>query len=117
MCTVYIAMYCIRNNYKLLVLFLYMYLPESPTQILCEQYSFFVENLQSSVVCKMMEQEKLLNGTDLLIIFNAPMEYISNCYIFEHVRHMETADLFKFLNILQKFDSQKHINEIMISGT
>ena len=94
-----------------------MFLPENPTQILCDQYSFFMENLESSVVCTMMEQEKLLSGADLHAILNAPMEYMRNCYIFEHVRHMETADLFKFLDILQKFDSQKLISEILINGT
>ena len=96
---------------------MYVYLPENPTQILCDQYSFFMENLQSSVVCTMMEQEKLLSGADLHVILNAPMEYMRNCYIFEHARHMETAELFKFLDILQKFDSQKHISEILINGT
>ena len=75
-----------------------------------------MENLQSSIICKMMEQEKLLSSADLHIILNTSMEYMRNCYIFEHVRHMETADFFKFLNILQKCDSQKHISEVMING-
>ena len=94
-----------------------MYLSENPTEILCDQYSLFMANLQSSVVCKVMEQKKLLSGADLHVILNAPMEYMRNCYIFEHVRHMETAELFKFLDILQKFDSQKHISKILIDGT
>ena len=65
----------------------------------------------------MMEQEKLLSSGDLHIILNAPMEYIRNSYIFEHVRHMETADLFRFLDILQKIDSQRHISEKLSKGT
>ena len=91
--------------------------PENPIQILCQHYSFLMENLQSAVVAEMMEQEKLLNSADLYVILNAPMDYMRNSYIFEHVRHMETPNLFRFLEILQKIDNQKHISEKLNKGT
>ena len=75
-----------------------------------------MENLQPTVVCKMMQLEKLLSGTNVHTILRAPMDYMRNLYIFEHIHHMETPNLFRLLDILQRIDSQKHISNKLTKG-
>ena len=96
---------------------IFVFLPENPIQLLCQHYSFFMENLQPTTVSRIMEQENLLSSADLDVILNAPMDYMRNLYIFEHVRHMVTPDLFRFLDILQKIDSQKYVSDELTEGT
>ena len=98
-------------------IFAYFTFIEDPIQILCQHYSFFMENVQPTIVSRMMNQERLLSSVDLDIILNAPMNYMRNLYLFEHVRHMETPDLFRFLDILQTIESQKYVSDELTEGT
>ena len=95
---------------------MYVSLSGNPIQILCQHYPFVIENLQPTVVCKMMQFEKLLSDTYLYTILRAPMDYMRNLYTFEHIRHMETPNLFRFLDILKKIDSQEHISNKLTKG-
>ena len=75
-----------------------------------------MENLDPTIVSEVMKEEKLISSADLYIISKAPIGHMRNSHIFEHIRHMETPDLFKFIGILQTIDSQKHISDQLAKG-
>ena len=60
-------------------------------------------------VVKLMMSHHLLCELDHKIILEAPLDHIKNCYILEHVRHMEASDVLKFIDILKEIPDQKHL--------
>ena len=80
----------------------------SPPQLI-NHYSMLLQQLDPLEVVELMMSHHLLCELDHKIILEAPLDHIKNCYILEHVRHMEASDVLKFIDILKEIPDQKHL--------
>ena len=68
-------------------------------------------------LCKRMEHQLLLKANQLNLILAAPMDYMRNFYIFNHICKMSLPELFAFLDILKESDDHKYISDKLTKGT
>ena len=62
--------------------------------------------------------KNLLTSNELdVLLLNTPIGYMKNSYILEHVRILETPNLFSFFAALQSIDNQEHICNTLLKGT
>jgi len=90
---------------------------ENPTQILCDHYEFLLQTFDPNEITRMSYFKSLLSTDELDILLITPIGHMMNVYILEHIRILETPDLFSFLAVLQRIDSQKHICDTLLEGT
>lgn len=60
--------------------------------------------------------KQLLNDQEVRTIMGAVSDHQKNCLVVEKVRLMETNSLESFCELLQKFDCQKHIANVLLNG-
>ena len=87
---------------------------ENPIQIFCEHYQLLVENTKPESLLE--TQQVLLSDSELDYIKTAPIDFMKNLYIVEKVRHMETPQLFMFLEKLQDVSDQQHLSNMILNG-
>ena len=90
---------------------------ENPIQIFCEHYQLLVENMKPESLLERddIQQVLLLSDGELDHIQTAPIDFMKNLYIVEKVCHMETAQLFVFLDMLQ--DASHQPSNSILNGT
>ena len=72
--------------------------------------------MDSDLIVQHMLSQQLLNDQELHTIMSAASDYQKNCLVVEKIRLMDTQSLVSFLNILQLFDCQNHISDVLING-
>ena len=72
--------------------------------------------MDSDLIVQHMLSQQLLNDQELHTIMSAASDYQKNCLVVEKIRLMDTQSLVSFLNILQLFDCQNHIFDVLING-
>ena len=63
-----------------------------------------------------MLSQQLLNDQEVHTIMSAAGDYQKNCLVMERIRMMDTQSLVSFCKILQKFDCQNHISNLLMNG-
>ena len=63
-----------------------------------------------------MLSQQLLNDQELHTIKSAASDYQKNCLVVEKARLMDKQSLLLLCEILQMFDSQKHIAAALLNG-
>ena len=72
--------------------------------------------MDSDVFIQDMFSQRLLNDKEAHILMNASSNFQKNCLVLEKIRTMDTKYLVTFCNMLQMFDSQKHIASTLLNG-
>ena len=72
--------------------------------------------MDSDLIVRHMLSQQLLNDQELHTILSAASDYQKNCLVVEKIRLMDTRYIVSFCEILQMFDSQKHISTVLING-
>ena len=63
-----------------------------------------------------MLSQQLLNSEEFHTIMSAASDYQKNCLIMEKARLMDKPCLVSLCEILQMFDSQKHVAAVLLKG-
>ena len=63
-----------------------------------------------------MLSQQLLNDQEVHTIMSAASDYQKNCLVVEKARLMDTQSLVSLCEVLQNFDSQKHIAAVLLNG-
>ena len=72
--------------------------------------------MDSDLIVRPMLSQGLINDQELHTIISGTSDYHKNCLIFESVRLMDTQSLMRFCELLQMFDCQKHIANVLLHG-
>ena len=72
--------------------------------------------MDSDLIVEHMLSQQLLNDQEVHTIMSAASSFQKNCLILEKIRLMNIKSLMCFCEILQKFDSQKHITDALLNG-
>jgi len=88
----------------------------NPAHIIINHYSLLLQELQPLEVIEVMMLHNLLSEVDYKTILDAPLDHIRNCYIVEHVRHIEPSNLCTFVSILKEIPDQKHLWSTLVNG-
>ena len=72
--------------------------------------------MDSDLIVQHMLSQQLLNDQELQTIMSASSDYQKNCLVVEKIRLMDTQSLVSFCDILQLFDCQNHISDVLING-
>ena len=72
--------------------------------------------MDSDLIVQHMLSQQLLNDQEVHTIMSAASDYQKNCLVVEKIRLMDTQSLVPFCDILQLFDSQKHIGAVLLNG-
>ena len=72
--------------------------------------------MDSDLIVEHMLSQQLLNDQEVHTIRSAASSFQKNCLILEKIRLMNIKSLTSFCEILQKFDSQKHIADALLNG-
>ena len=72
--------------------------------------------MDSDLIVQHMLSQQLLNDQELHAILSAASDYQKNCLVVEKMRLMDTQYIMSFCEILQMFDSQKHIATALLNG-
>ena len=72
--------------------------------------------MDSDLVVQHMLSQQLLNDQEVYTIMSAASVYQKNCLVVEKIRLMDTQSLLSFCDILQLFDCQNHISDVLING-
>ena len=84
---------------------------------LIDYYSdYLTTEMDSDLLIQHMLSQQILNDQDVHTVMSAASDYQKNCLVLEKIRLMETQSLVSFCEILQMFDSQKHIANILLNG-
>ena len=89
---------------------------ENPIQILCGHYQYLIENMDSKEFGRIAFFKSLLSINELDVLLHCSIDYIKNTYVFEHIRSLETPELFQFINALQEISSQQRICDTLLNG-
>ena len=60
--------------------------------------------------------KSLLSVDELNILLHFPIDYTRNIYIVEHLRSLETPEIFLFIDAVQEIGSQQHICDTLLNG-
>ena len=69
--------------------------------------------MDADLIVQPMLTEQLLNQN----LMNANSRYQKNCLLLEKIRLLDIQALELFCKLLQSFDSQKHIADVLVNGT
>ena len=72
--------------------------------------------MDSDVFIQDMFSQRLLDDKEVHILTNASSNFQKYCLVLEKIQTMDTKVLVTFCNILQMFDSQKHIASTLLNG-
>ena len=72
--------------------------------------------MDSGLIVQHMVSQKLLIDQEVHTVMSAASDYQKNCLIVEKIRLMDTQSLVSFCEILQVFDCQYHISNLLING-
>ena len=72
--------------------------------------------MDRDLIVKQMLSQQMLNDPEFHIIISGMSEHQRNCLLLEKIRLMKTDSLVSFCKILQMFDCQKHIANVLLNG-
>ena len=72
--------------------------------------------MESDLIVQDMLSQQLLNEQEVHTITTAASDYQKNCLLLEKIRLMDTQSLLSLCEILQMFDCQKHIANVLLNG-
>ena len=77
---------------------------------------YLTTEMDSDLIVQHMLSQKLINDQEFHTIISGTSDYHRNCLILERARLMDTQSLMCFCKILQIFDCQKHIANVLSKG-
>ena len=77
---------------------------------------YLTTEIDSDLILQHLISQQLLNDHEVCTVLSAASDYQKNCLLLEKIRLMETQSLVSFCEILQMFDSQKHIASVLLNG-
>ena len=90
---------------------------ENPVQIVCHHYYYLTKSMDPTEILRTSFFKTLLRNHELNILSQFSLDYMKNVYIMEHIRVLETPDLFLFIDAIQEIDNQKAICDTLLDGT
>ena len=72
--------------------------------------------MDSDSIVEHMLSQQLLNDQEVHTIMSAASSFQKNCLILEKIRLMNAKSLMSFCEILQMFNFQKHIANVLLNG-
>ena len=73
--------------------------------------------MDADLIVQPMLTKQLLNQEEYQNLMNANSRYQKNCLLLEKIRLLDIQALELFCKLLQSFDSQKHIADVLVNGT
>ena len=79
-------------------------------------YCFLVDNLDSSVVCQIMLELKLLSEKDLIHCAKMYSDHQQNTYLLEWLLVKGTASIDEFCRKLKNTKNQQEVGSMLVAG-
>lgn len=77
---------------------------------------YLTTEMDNNLIVQHMLSQNLLNDQEFCTIKSGMSDYHKNCLILEKIRLMNAQSLVQFCKILQMFDCQKHIANVLLNG-
>ena len=77
---------------------------------------YLITGMTSDLIIQHMSSQQLLNDQEVHTIMSAASSYQKNCLLLEKIRLMDAKSLVSFCDILQIFECQKDIANVLLNG-
>ena len=85
-------------------------------EVIGHYYCFLLENLDSSVICQLMLEMKLLTEDDLVHCAKMFSDHQKNVFLMDHLLTAGTISIVGFCHLLQNTESQQEIGTMLANG-
>ena len=109
-------------SYKLLILLITyvakcQFIFTATSKDLIDHFSHYLTTeMDSDLIVEHMLSRQLLKNQEVHTIISAASSFQRNCLILEKIRLMDIKSLVSFYEILQMFDCQNHIANVLLNG-
>ncbi len=93
-----------------------LYTLANPAEVIGHYYCFLLENLDSSVICQLMLEMKLLTEDDLVHCAKMCSEHQKNTFLMDHLLAAGTTRIVGFCHLLQDTENHQEIGTILTNG-
>ena len=88
----------------------------TPEEVIGHYYCFLLERLDSSTICQMMLEMKLLSEKDLIHSAKMYSDYQKNAFLVDRLLITDTASIVEFCRVLKSKENQSEIGDMLING-
>ena len=109
-------MFKTQNQFLQICLHYFTIYLATPAEVIGHYYCFLLSNLDSSTICQIMLELKLLTEEELVYSAKMCSEYQKNAFLVDHLLVTGTHSIFEFCRLLQNTENQKEVGYMLVNG-
>ena len=93
-----------------------LYTSATPAEVIDHYHCFLLANFDSSTICQIMLEMKLLTEKDLVYSAKMYSDYQRNSFLLDRLLVTNTTSIVEFCHLLQNAENQQDIGDMLING-